>query len=108
MEAATCPICLGTVFPAEEVSVSMCQPVAHFCHLDCWKAQTEDQKLRCTVCRQREVGEYERILICEVFGVEAELEVVEQLPMAARQLLRAWQHDQIDDLDAAVPYKWWI
>ena len=64
-----CPICMGTMFPAEEVAFSFCQPVAHFCHKACWNAQMEDQKLRCFVCRQREVGELELIMICETFAL---------------------------------------
>ena len=101
MEDAMCPICMGTMFPAEEVAFSFCQPVAHFCHKACWNAQMEDQKLRCFVCRQREVGEMELIMICETFalGKVEDIEVVEQLPPLARQILSAWQLGQIDDLE---------
>ena len=110
MEEAMCPICMDTMFPVEDVTHSFCQPVAHFCHRDCWNAQTGGQKLHCMMCRQREVGEMELIMICEAFALdEGDIEVVEQLPPFARQLLRAWQLGQIDDLESHLEslYKPW-
>jgi len=110
MEEAMCPICMDTMFPVEDVTYSFCQPVAHFCHRDCWNAQTEDQKLHCMICRQREVGEREFIMIGAAFAInDEEIEVVEQLPPFVRQLLHAWQLGQIDDLRSHLEslYKPW-
>ena len=94
MDDATCPVCLDTIFPAEEVSISLCQPTAHYCHLACWNVQTNQQKERCPVCRQCEVGEM------VLSGVERHVgfvydpgryEVFQDLPPAAQVLIRQFQ-----------------
>ena len=57
MEDAKCPICLETMFPAEEVSISFCK---HYTHLGCWNsAERPNQRTRCCLCRRYEPGEEE-------------------------------------------------
>ena len=93
-----CPICMGTMFPAEEVAFSFCQPVAHFCHKACWNAQMEDQKLRCFVCRQREVGEMHLIHLSSCFGDDPIVwEVFSEMPPGAQVLLRLLQRSVITE-----------
>ena len=109
MDEATCPLCLDIILPVEEVSVSMCQPILHYCHLACWNSQTDQQKQRCPVCRQREVGETVLFGICEHVGVDydpEEHEVFQSFPPAAQVLIRQFQagiitEDEIWELDAA-------
>ena len=98
MEAATCPICLDTIFPADEVSISMCQPVEHFCHLGCWNAQTNAQMQNCPMCRQREVGEMHLIHLSSCFGDDPIVwEVFSQMPPGAQVLLRLLQRSVITE-----------
>jgi len=50
-----CPICIETIWPCESIKLSLCHPVAHVSHMDCWWGQSEPQQEYCCVCRQREV-----------------------------------------------------
>ena len=101
MEAATCPICLDTIFPADEVSISMCQPVEHFCHLGCWNAQTNAQMQNCPVCRQREVSESHILAISAALSDDDYMpevwEVFNQMPPGAQVMLRLLQRSVITE-----------
>ena len=91
---AICFICQQVMWPCEEVSISWCQPVAHYVHRDCWNAQTKRFKFACQLCRQPEVGEMELIAVCALSGVEydphkpLEFEVASHLPLYGQELIR--------------------
>ena len=86
---ATCPICLETIFPVEEVSLSLCK---HYLHLECYnKIQTRN---RCCMCRRYEPTECDMnhlLIICEDPRNSCEIEIREQLNPVGQQLLKDFE-----------------
>ena len=66
-----CGICLGTMFPCQEVSQSECHPVSHFFHLECYNHWLQTQNVmeptRCPTYRQFEIGEADWYDFAEIF-----------------------------------------
>ena len=54
VEATDCPICLDPISPnAADARTSLCHPVPHIIHIDCWQRQSQQMRRRCPVCRQK-------------------------------------------------------
>ena len=95
---ATCPICLETVFPVEEVAILFCK---HCTHKECWNeyaGRAERFELywrpRCCICRRYEPneGDVEKILfICEDPRDSPQIETREQLNPFGQQLLKDFE-----------------
>ena len=97
---ATCPICLETIFPVEEVSISLCK---HYIHLDCYNDYIRRTKPRpfelywrprCCICRRYEPNEddVENILfICEDPRDSPQIETREHLNPFGQQLLKDFE-----------------
>ena len=99
--AAICFICQQVMWPMEEVSISWCQPVAHYVHHDCWNAQPERFKANCQLCQQPEVSEMVLMDVCTICGVVSGPlpEVLEQLPPAGRALMRRFLNKEVTEVD---------
>ena len=53
--AIQCPVCQDSIWPCQNIKLSFCHPIQHALHWDCWWDLTEDQKYRCSLCRQPEI-----------------------------------------------------
>ena len=64
-DPTNCPICLDEIRPDEAVRTSFCHPKGHSVHKERWSAQTERQRERCSLCRQRAINPI--LLLCLYF-----------------------------------------
>ena len=95
-----CAICLGDMLPTEAHKVSMCQPVPHRVHRDCWYAQTEEQQECCCVCRQHEIGPTALWFIGSIIGTDIDARsTFDELPTRARTLVRRFQTSRLTRMD---------
>ena len=80
--------------------MSMCQPVPHRVHRDCWYAQTEEQQERCCVCRQHEIGSAALWFIGTIIGTDIDTHsTFDELPTRALTLVRRFQTGRLTKMD---------
>ena len=92
MTSKNCPICLELMLPVEYHAVSLCWPVPHWVHVDCWNLQNQQGRAKCCVCRQYELGEEEICAIGTLINKDLMgLETWNQYPSEAQQLMRQFQ-----------------
>ena len=101
---AECGICLGTMFPCQEVSQSECHPVSHFFHLDCYNCWLQTQSvmepMRCPACRQLAIGETDWHDFAEIFQFPGDaISSVTQLPQQAQRYIRSWQRGTVTEAE---------
>ena len=104
--ATECGICMDTMFPCQELSMSDCHPVRHFLHNECYNrylATQGVQSIRCPMCRQFVLGECEWLSLGTIFNFDSdEVLEFEDMPAAAQIYARAFQRGEVteDELHA--------
>jgi hypothetical protein len=98
--AADCGICMDTMFPCQELSISDCHPARHFLHLECMNkylaTQRGDYATRCPMCRQFELGEFEWLSLSTIFNFEYHDDLeFEDMPADAQIYARAVQRGEV-------------
>ena len=99
--SAECGICMDTMFPCQELSISECHPVRHFLHLDCmnkYLATQGNRAICCPMCRQFELGEIEWLSLSTIFNFEYHHDIeFEDMPADAQIYARAFQRGEVTD-----------
>ena len=105
--AAECGICMDTMFPRQELSISDCHPVRHILHNECYNkylaTQRGIQATRCPMCRQFGLGELEWLSLSTIFKFDYDDDLeFEDMPAAAQIYARAFQRGEVteDELHA--------